>query len=104
MLPGGGAPVAVFPSFTCFYVFLCVFCVVQHVETRMQAGAFGCSCFIRKMSNKFPEVSQPQKPQETSENLGNLITWKLMSLFAETSYKNCPWKSVETWKPEKLSN
>ena len=57
---------------------------------------------IRKMTNKFPEVSQPQKPQETSENLGNLITWKLMSPFAETSYKNCPRKPPETWKPGNL--
>jgi len=56
------------------------------------------------MSNKFPEVSQPQKPQETSENLGNLMTWKLMSLFLETSDKNCQQKPLETWKPEKLSN
>jgi hypothetical protein len=56
------------------------------------------------MANKFPEVSQPQKPQETSENLGNLMTWKLMSVFVETSYKNCPRKPLETWKPGKLSN
>ena len=69
----------------------------------MVAGFLG-HIYIRKMSNKFPEVSQPQKPQETSENLGNLMTWKLMSFFAETSYKNCPRKPLETWKPEKLSN
>jgi len=40
---------------------------------------------IRKMTNQFPRVSQPQKPQKTSDNLGYLVIWKLMSPFPETS-------------------
>jgi len=48
-------------------------------------GILGNSYYIRKLSNKFPEVSQPQKPQNTSENLENLMIWKLMSFLLETS-------------------
>ena len=53
---------------------------------------------IRKMMNRFPEVSQPQKPLKTSKNLGNLETSKLMSIFPETSSECCPQKPQKPWK------
>ena len=38
-------------------------------ELEFGSVQFKLHIVIRKMSNKFPEVSQPQKPLETSENL-----------------------------------
>jgi hypothetical protein len=56
------------------------------------------------MTKKFPRFPQPQKPLETSEKPGNIDIWKLMSLFAETSYRILKKLFPETWKPGNLIN
>jgi len=51
----------------------------------------GQTDYISNFAKRFPEVAQPWKQPKTAENWRNSESWKLMSLFPETTWSWFTW-------------